>query len=490
MTIISNSEKVEILREIGFATEEAQIFTQSITYRPDDFTDTGNSNKFVQLYWHKIRFCPATGWLIWNGQVWENEDLGIDMLVKEFVEAMYKEARKVFFESPRGTDEKDAENYVKHAKKAGDAPRIDALKKLARSAVQVKLIDLDSDPLTINTPSGIVDLYTGDITRHNASNLCTKITTVSPRDSGGYLWETFLEAITCSDKELALFLQMIAGAALIGKVYHEGLFIPVGNGRNGKSTFFNVLSAVLGSYAGSVDINVFTTTMQNKGPTLATLRGKRLIITGELEEGRRLSVETLKRIASTDPITAEEKYKAPETFIPSHTAILHTNHLPRVGSTDEGTWRRLYVIPFNAVFEGTQDIPNYAQYLFENAGGAILSWMIEGAKKFNANEHTLLPPACVTEATKKYRSAEDWMQNFLDDRCEIGVNYRVGSRALYNEYKACAENAREYVRRENEFTAELENRGFKKIKPQNKRVWEGLRLLTTTELYGQDRTSA
>ena len=52
--------------------------------------------------------------------------------------------------------------------------------------------------------------------------------------------------------------------------------------------------------------------------------------------------------------------------------ILYTNHLPRVGAIDDGTWRRLIVIPFAAKIEGKSDIKNYADYLFTNAGGAIL----------------------------------------------------------------------------------------------------------------------
>ena len=42
-----------------------------------------------------------------------------------------------------------------------------------------------------------------------------------------------------------------------------------------------------------------------------------------------------------------------------------TNHLPKVGANDDGIWRRLVVIPFNAHIVGDTDIKNYADYLFE-----------------------------------------------------------------------------------------------------------------------------
>ena len=98
----------------------------------------------------------------------------------------------------------------------------------------------------------------------------------------------------------------------------------------------------------------------------AELRGKRLVISAELEENTRLSTSTVKHLCSTDEITAERKYRDPFTITPSHQLVLYTNHLPKVGSgsDDEGTWRRLKVIPFNAKIEGKGEKkrPHFAAY--------------------------------------------------------------------------------------------------------------------------------
>lgn len=89
----------------------------------------------------------------------------------------------------------------------------------------------------------------------------------------------------------------------------------------------------------------------------------------------------VKQLTSTDPVFAEKKYKDPFSFVPSHTLVLYTNHLPKVGAKDTGIWRRLIVIPFKAKIEGNSDIKNYTEYLCENAGEAIMKWMIEGAQQ-------------------------------------------------------------------------------------------------------------
>ncbi len=60
----------------------------------------------------------------------------------------------------------------------------------------------------------------------------------------------------------------------------------------------------------------------------------------------------------------------------------------------------MIVIPFNAKIEGKSDIKNYADYLFENAGGAVLTWIIEGAKMVYQNNFQIDPPECVQNTIK------------------------------------------------------------------------------------------
>ena len=149
-----------------------------------------------------------------------------------------------------------------------------------------------------------------------------------------------------------------------------------------------------------------------------------MVIAAELEEGVRLDTGTVKQLCSVDPISAEKKYKDPIKFIPSHTVILYTNHLPKIGTNDKGTWDRIVAVPFKANFRGMKgEIKNYADHLFEHCGGAVLSWIIEGAKRFIANDYNLIQPPCVAGAIHEYRANNDWLDNFLADCCDIEANY-------------------------------------------------------------------
>jgi phage/plasmid-associated DNA primase len=156
--------------------------------------------------------------------------------------------------------------------------------------------------------------------------------------------------------------------------------------------------------------------------------------------------------------------------------VLYTNHLPKVGATDEGTWRRLIVIPFNAVFEGRSDVKNYADYLFENAGPAVLSWIIEGAKRIISKDFHLKNPKVVQDAIDAYRGQNDWMSEFLEECCEVDPSYREKSGELYLEYRAYCTRIGEYARSTTDFYSAVEKAGFVRRKTRSGIMVHGLSL--------------
>ena len=104
----------------------------------------------------------------------------------------------------------------------------------------------------------------------------------------------------------------------------EALIIAYGEGRNGKSTFWNVIARVLGTYSGNISADMLTVgCRRNVKPELAEAKGKRMLIAAELEEGMRLNTANVKQLCSTDEIYAEKKYKDPFSYIPTHTCFLY-----------------------------------------------------------------------------------------------------------------------------------------------------------------------
>ena len=453
---------------------------------PEDFSEAGNAAVFAEWCVNRLLWCDALGWLAWDGERWAADQNAATGIAIEFSEALLQEARK------RATDSvmvdhvtnkpalpEAVKQLVRHAERSRSAAAIRNMMELTKAYLSVKAADLDATAYYLNTSAGLIDLRDGKTYFHHPMDRCTKIAPFTPSNDGAEVWESFLTQITENDAEMKNYLQFVVGMSLFGEIFHEGIALAIGGGRNGKCTLFNALSMVLGDYAGSIDSTVLTTDRQNRGASLATLRGKRLVTCGELEEGQRLSVQTLKRLASTDPLTIEEKYRSPETIHPTHHVFLFSNFLPRVGSTDNGTWRRLTVLPFNATMPtGKAEIPNYAAYLVKHCGGAILQWCIDGAIAFYENGYRLPePPDAVKEATAAYRQRENWIQNFIEERCIVEPAASVRCGALYDEYKAFAAESGDYCRRLTDFNAAMETAGFRQVERHGrKKFWCGLRL--------------
>lgn len=316
------------------------------------------------------------------------------------------------------------------------------------------IADFDIMEFLLNTPSGTYDLQSGTAKEHSAKDLITKITVVSPKNENMNLWLNAVDDFFCGDRDLINYVQQIVGLSAIGKVYVEALVIAYGEGSNGKSTFWNTIARVLGSYSGTISADALTVgCKRNVKPEMA-----------ELEEGMRLNTSVVKQLCSTDEISAEKKYKDPFKYIPTHTLVLYTNHLPRVGASDDGTWRRLIVIPFNAKIDGKSDINNYADYLAEKAGGAVPSWIIDGASKAISNNFKLKIPKGVEDAVNRYRDNNDWLSIFIEDCCEVDVSYQQKSGEFYQEYRTYCSRTGEYIRSTTDFYTGLENAGFERRK--------------------------
>lgn len=478
--------------------------------KPDDFSDIGEAGVLAREYGDVLAYTNATDYLTFNGQYWkEDKQLAIGKVL-EFMDFQLADALEQYEKSVielvnSGIDESvvreggkaltkvietpiqqklqsiylSSKSYYQFVMKRRDYRYITATHNTAKPMLAIDLSELDKDDMLLNTPNATYNLRNGlrDYHEHDPQDYITKITTVSPGDEGLGLWKETLATFFCNDQELIDYVQEIIGMTAIGKVYQEHMIIAYGGGANGKSTFWNTIARVLGSYSGKLSADALTmNNKRNVSPELAELKGKRLVIASEMAEGMRLNTAVVKQITSTDEIQAEKKYKDPFHFVPSHTLVLYTNHLPKVGANDDGTWRRLVVIPFNAKISGRSDIKNFADYLYDNAGPAILAWIIEGAEKaIKANFKTSVPKA-VTNSVKSYREANDWLGHFINESCEIGEKLSEKSGELYSKYRAyCLQNL-EYTRSTTDFYAALNQAGYERKRTNKGNFIMGLSL--------------
>lgn len=479
-------------------------------YRPTDYSDVGQAHLIEKYFKNQIRYSSATHNIIYRENHWVESEAGAQAIAQELTDRQLKQAEhlianafkecksldvlsiistvpKTKLETKLNEEQRDAYYEYRKALEFKDfvikrrfSYNIAATIKESRPLVEIDSSLLDADANLFNTPDAVYDLRYGiDSKReHRPEDMMTKITTKSPSLAGKDLWLSSVNTIFGNNQELINYVQQMCGLALFGKVYFEGCIIAYGKGGNGKSTFFNSIGRVLGEYYGSLASDVLVTSIKrDKQADLAELRGRRLVIAAETKVGDRLDESTIKRMCSTDNISACKKYKDPFDFKPSHTLVIYTNNLPKVTTTDDGTWRRIVVIPFNHKFSGKEDIKNYEEVLVEKAGEYILYWLIEGAKKAYDNHFRIEPPAEVVDAIKGYRANSDTVSLFFNECVDTGDEKATcPCGELYSRYRNYCFNNGENPRSQLDFSESVQNMGFKKLKKNGRYFIKGASL--------------
>lgn len=486
-----------------------EVYEQLTSLRPEDFTDVGQATILAGEYADRICYSPATAWMAYDKGVWEENEPKVQHVVQELTARQIVQAQKELETATQQANQlgvtamlvamskakalaaftpeqarvyqqmQAVQEWLKFIYKCRSDRTILAVMRQARPLALINPQVLDADPYLLNTPSATFDLRDTSRHEHNPADMLTKQTALDPSDEGMQMWLDSLAVTFGGDAELIGYVQRVCGLAAIGKVLIEALIIAYGDGNNGKSTFWNTIARVLGSYAETISSEVLIAGKKNNAKhEMAETRARRLLIAGENDEGVRLSTSSTKQLASTDKIAAEKKYKDPFSFTPSHTLVLYTNHLPRVGAMDTGIWRRLIVIPFEQIITPSVDIKNYADHLYEKAGGAVLAWIMEGARAIHAENYRLTPPQQVVAASEAYRAANDWFAHFLEECCQVGQGLSEQSKDLYDAYRSWAMGRGEYVRSTSDFYAAVEKAGYTRRRTARARFVDGLALIS------------
>lgn len=442
---------------------------EPLIYSP--WTDAGNAERIVELSRGQLR-AVSTGsridWYWWDGLRWRKDETGLVVRIAKMT-ARATHSAAAFHD--------DEEGLRKHARKseAGKGLR-DALRLAASEAgVGVRFTNFDSDRMLLNVKNGVVDLRTGVFRRAKPQDMCSKAAGVRyDALAEASRWLQFLDEVFEGDDELIEFVRRLAGYCLSGDVSEDVAAFFIGAGANGKSTFMQVLLALLGDYGAPADPSLLLTSTHERHPTgIADLLGRRLAVVHEIERGTKLSAPLMKRLTGGDTIKARFMRGDFFSFEPTHKFVLLGNSLPSVPGGDEAMWRRIRVVPFHRVFAKDERNPNLADELLEELPG-ILNWAIEGCLAWQ--RHGLGEPPAVAEANAEYRDEVDIVGRFLRHCCERDASAYASAHDLYAAFKTwCAGNLEPRLQQRS-FGLELTRRRIMSKKVNGRVVRVGIRL--------------
>jgi putative DNA primase/helicase len=304
---------------------------------------------------------------------------------------------------------------------------------------------LDADPYALCTPDGIVDLRSGLLkTPDPNKDFHSRSTSVGPRPLPTPRWERFLTdtfGADTEDRRMIAYLQLLLGYSVTGDVGGQVLPFLFGSGKNGKSVLLDVLMKLLGDYADAAPPGFLMARPYEGHPTdLAELHGRRVIVCSEVKPGDKFDEGRVKLLTGGDRIKARRMRQDFFGFNPTHKLWLLGNHRPEVGTGGFAFWRRMRLIPFERVVPDHRKIDNLADILVTEEGPGILSWLVDGARRYLAGDRDLTGPERVRIATSAYAETEDHTGRFYEECCTLGPDLRAEQTALYAVYRAWCHN--------------------------------------------------
>ncbi|MGW6012351.1 DNA primase family protein [Streptomyces sp. NPDC055210] len=332
----------------------------------------------------------------------------------------------------------------------------------------------DDDPWLLAAPNGVIDLRTGEVTEGSPGQRLTKAVRVPyDPDAKAPRWEQFIAEIFAHDPELPAYVQRLLGYGITGSTKEQCFAVLFGSGSNGKSTLLTTLRELLGEHAATVPFDMFTTSGKARGgPDTEMLVGARLALASETNRSAVLDSAAIKNATGGEEITVNPKYRKPYAFKPQALILLASNYKPIIREQDNGTWRRVKLIPFLQRFEGDAKDMHLEDTLRSEMPG-ILAWLIRGAVDWYAEG--LGDPASVRAAVEEYKEESDNLAGFFPGRLVLAPGRWLSNSDIWTEYGQWArDNGEEAFQRASTLNKALIERSRGEISAKKKNGARGL----------------
>ncbi len=441
----------------------------------ESFTDESMCNLFIRLYGEHFRVVnyPKIIWMFDESDtLWKevNKDFLNTFLTKHFaplrnkyVELLNKDP-SVFIgklEIPEGSTDKEKAELEKKYEKAvsmllsnikssqNTKRKCDYQKEFfTRACLQDPNFTekLNPCPDVLSCKNGVLNIKENTFRKRVKKDYLSKCLELdwNPELKPDHDNEDFVQFITdildaddLDTEEVVEYLQCALGYGITGNNNEQKCLIFFGCGSNGKSLLCDVLTMVLKCVAGTMsntfNSNLFDDASSKKesanqaSPELAKLVGCALGLVNESSEGLMFGEMFKKLVDNTQSLSYRQLNQPSQKLKLITKFIMFTNCFPNF-PVEDCYKRRLQTIPFKMKFTADEslldkpDKPNYRRIdtqLFtkmmetKTKKEAILVWLVEGARKYYANnKHMYKLPDCCEKYKQAYIANNDWARLF------------------------------------------------------------------------------
>lgn len=435
-----------------------------------DCTDSGNVERLLAYCGNRFRYVPTwQRFMVWDGVRWVPDPKGTQLL------GMTAEvAERVKAEAAAADDKDEADRLWSWWSASRSAARRKAMVELSRgeAAALARPETFDARPMLFNAENGTIDLTTGELHPFKSADMLTQVADVvfNPKAKAP-LWEQFLAEVL-PDPEVREFLQTYVGYCLSGSVKERLIVVFYGLGRNGKSVLLRVLYSLLGPYCGTIRPDMLLAKGHDPHPTEeAALLGKRLVVTSEVQKGRRFDEQKVKGLTGGDVRAARRMHEDFWDLTPTAKIIVAANHKPGVSDASDSFWDRMALVPFKVRIPDEKVDKDLLDKLSNELPG-ILNWAVAGAVRWSKNGITV--PAAIRDAGDSYRASEDRLAEFFADCIEFTPLGQLKHSDVMELAKEWAGKNNVFVPSDKAIGERLQEGGAERYRSNNARYWRGI----------------
>ncbi len=312
----------------------------------------------------------------------------------------------------------------------------------------------------INVKNGLLHIYTRKLIPHTPDFVSLiQYPVVYDPEAKCPVWENCVKDWMSGpeSEEKTTLLKQFCGYILTSSMFYDRALFMVGDGGNGKSTFIDTISLVIGKDATShIDLEGLYGQFGMQG-----LVGKRLNIIEEVH-GNYYQSNKLKKLISGEQVTIDMKYKEQFTFRPQAKFVFSVNQLPRVDDTSTATERRICAVHFRNNYRKNPNFKLRSSFgLLAQELSGILNWMIEGAIDLAEKENFIITKE-QTNMLNEYREENSSVEGFLTECILLDEESSIETPTLYSEYKRwCQSDGGRKTKAKISFTKEVKAYGAK-----------------------------
>jgi len=445
-------------------------------------TEVGAAERMADHYGDSITYCHDWGkWLIWDETRWDIDRTNqIQSMAVQMIRSIPREAKAM--------DEETQKAYVKFSRGLEKNTAVGNVLRQAERMVPVLSSNLDSNLWLLNCLNGTLNLTNGKLYPHNSKDLNTKrVPIIYDPKAKCPRFDEFLQTVLCGNEELIEFILQYMGITLTGSIREQCFVVLYGQGDNGKSVLLNIIRALMGDYGKAAPPNVFLEKKHGDGipNDLADLQGARFVVDIETKERIHFNEQRIKAVTGGEPVKARFLNKEFFEYVPQMKLWIASNHRPTISGMDKGIWRRIRLVPFDAVISDSKKIKDLDKIIIHGELPGILQKAIQGALSWQ-KAGKLVSPEIVRLTTAEYQKDMDIMGQFIEECCEVGTDNTVMKDELYQSYRSWAISAgQKFPLTSVMFGIKMKERnlfGERKHRGLNGRYsWEGIKLKVTDD---------